>query len=115
MYDGSRFDPNDDTAPIYGDGSLPRLPNIETERSRWDIVSWGVEPGDVGQVEIDHPMRLGAAGKLRARLVQVARQPVRRLFAERNRTLLAALAVNVEELLLEVDVAEVEVHRLAAA
>ena len=47
MYDGSRFDPNDDTAPIYGDGSLPRLPNIEAERSRWDIVSWAVEPGDV--------------------------------------------------------------------
>ena len=36
-----------DTAPIYGDGSLPRLPNIEAERSRWDIVSWAVEPGDV--------------------------------------------------------------------
>ncbi len=47
MYDGSRFDPNDDTAPLYGDGSLPRLPNIEAERSRWDIVSWAVEPGDV--------------------------------------------------------------------
>lgn len=47
MYDGSRFDPADDTAPLYGDGSLPRLPNIEAERSRWDIVSWGVEPGDV--------------------------------------------------------------------
>ena len=47
MYDGSRFDPKDDTAPIYGDGSLPRLPNIEAERNRWDIVSWAVEPGDV--------------------------------------------------------------------
>jgi ectoine hydroxylase-related dioxygenase (phytanoyl-CoA dioxygenase family) len=47
MYDGSRFDPKDDTAPIYGDGSLPRLPNIEAERSRWDIVSWAVAPGDV--------------------------------------------------------------------
>ena len=47
LYDGSRFDPDDDTAPIYGDGSLPRLPDIEAERARWDIVSWGVEPGDV--------------------------------------------------------------------
>jgi ectoine hydroxylase-related dioxygenase (phytanoyl-CoA dioxygenase family) len=47
MYDGSRFDPADDTAPIYGDGSLPRLPDIEAERGRWDIVSWAVEPGDV--------------------------------------------------------------------
>jgi ectoine hydroxylase-related dioxygenase (phytanoyl-CoA dioxygenase family) len=47
MYDGSRFDPTDDTAPLYGDGSLPRLPDIEAERARWDIVSWSVEPGDV--------------------------------------------------------------------
>ncbi len=47
MYDGSRFDPADDTAPLYGDGSLPRLPDIEAARARWDIVSWDVEPGDV--------------------------------------------------------------------
>jgi ectoine hydroxylase-related dioxygenase (phytanoyl-CoA dioxygenase family) len=46
-YDGSRFDPEDDTAPLYGNNVLPRLPNIEAERSKWDIVSWGVEPGDV--------------------------------------------------------------------
>lgn len=50
MYDGSAFDPADDTTPIYGDGSLPRLPNIEAERQRdptsWDVVAFGVEPGD---------------------------------------------------------------------
>src|ERR687886_2243035 len=39
---------------------------------------------------------------------------MRRLFAERNRPLLAALAVNADELLLEVDVTEVEIDRLAA-
>jgi ectoine hydroxylase-related dioxygenase (phytanoyl-CoA dioxygenase family) len=55
LYDGSRFDPNDDTAPIYGDGSLPRLPNIEAARDRFDIVSWEVEPGDV---LIFHPAML---------------------------------------------------------
>src|SRR5262249_29049130 len=55
LYDGSRFDPNDDTAPLYGDGSLPRLPNIESERNRWDIVSFGVEPGDV---VVFHPAML---------------------------------------------------------
>src|SRR5260370_17178352 len=44
---GSRFDADDDTAPLYQDGTLPRLPNIEAERDRWDIVSWAVEPGDV--------------------------------------------------------------------
>jgi ectoine hydroxylase-related dioxygenase (phytanoyl-CoA dioxygenase family) len=47
MYNGSRFDPDDDTAPLYQSGTLPRLPNIEAERDRWDIVSWAVEPGDV--------------------------------------------------------------------
>lgn len=47
LYNGSRFDPDDDTAPLYQDGILPRLPNIEAERARWDIVSWAVEPGDV--------------------------------------------------------------------
>jgi ectoine hydroxylase-related dioxygenase (phytanoyl-CoA dioxygenase family) len=26
---------------------MRRLPNIEAERARWDIVSWAVEPGDV--------------------------------------------------------------------
>ncbi|HXW85239.1 MAG TPA: phytanoyl-CoA dioxygenase family protein [Candidatus Binataceae bacterium] len=45
LYDGSRFDLNDDTAPIYG--TLPRLPEIERERARFDIVSWAVDPGDV--------------------------------------------------------------------
>ena len=47
LYDGSRFDPADDTAPLYGNGVLPRLPNIEAERAKWDIVSWAVEPGDI--------------------------------------------------------------------
>ncbi len=47
LYDGSRFDPADDTAPLYGNGVLPRLPDIEAERAKWDIVSWAVEPGDI--------------------------------------------------------------------
>jgi ectoine hydroxylase-related dioxygenase (phytanoyl-CoA dioxygenase family) len=46
LYDGSRFDEHDDTAPLYGDGTLPRLPDIERERARFDIVSFAVEPGD---------------------------------------------------------------------
>ena len=60
MYDGSAFDPKDDTAPIYGDGSLPRLPNIEANRSAWDITSFAVEPGDA---VVFHPAMLhgGAA------------------------------------------------------
>jgi len=43
----SRFDPNDDTAPIHPDTQLPRLPDIEGDRSKWDIVSFATEPGDV--------------------------------------------------------------------
>jgi Phytanoyl-CoA dioxygenase (PhyH) len=46
LYDGSRFEPgDDDTAPLYG--TLPRLPDIEAARDRFDIVSWDVDPGDV--------------------------------------------------------------------
>ena len=35
---GSRFELGDDTAPLYVDGKLPRLPDIESERDNWDIV-----------------------------------------------------------------------------
>jgi ectoine hydroxylase-related dioxygenase (phytanoyl-CoA dioxygenase family) len=45
LYDGTRFDPSDDTAPIYG--TLPRLPDIEGNRGQFDIASWAVNPGDV--------------------------------------------------------------------
>jgi ectoine hydroxylase-related dioxygenase (phytanoyl-CoA dioxygenase family) len=66
MYDGSAFDPSDDTAPIYGDGSLPRLPDIETNRGAWEIVSFSVEPGDA---VVFHPGVLhgGAATRRDAR------------------------------------------------
>ncbi len=63
LYDGSRFDPADDTAPLYGDGSLPRLPNIEAQRSQFDIVSWAVNPGDV---LVFHPAMLHGGAPTRA-------------------------------------------------
>jgi ectoine hydroxylase-related dioxygenase (phytanoyl-CoA dioxygenase family) len=47
LYDGSAFDPADHTAPLYGRGELRRLPDIEADRSGWDIVSFAIEPGDV--------------------------------------------------------------------
>ena len=61
LYNGSAFDPDDDTAPIYPDG-LPRLPDIEADRSQWDIVSYDISPGDI---VIFHPSTLhgGAATK----------------------------------------------------
>jgi ectoine hydroxylase-related dioxygenase (phytanoyl-CoA dioxygenase family) len=54
LYDGSAFDAHDDTKPIYAHG-LPRLPDIESDRSAWDIVSWAITPGDV---VVFHPSTL---------------------------------------------------------
>lgn len=61
LYNGSAFDETDDTLPIYDHG-LPRLPDIEADRSAWDIVSFAIEPGDV---VVFHPAMLhgGAATK----------------------------------------------------
>lgn len=64
LYDGSRFDPDDPTAPLYGQGALPRLPDIEAERERWDIVAWAVEPGDV---IVFHPATLHGGAPTDAR------------------------------------------------
>jgi ectoine hydroxylase-related dioxygenase (phytanoyl-CoA dioxygenase family) len=47
LYNGSRFDLDDDTAPTHPNSSLPRLPDIEGARGEWDIVSFPVEPGDL--------------------------------------------------------------------
>lgn len=58
LYDGSSFDAQDDTAPVFGK-DLPRLPDIEAERERWDIVSWAVDPSDV---VIFHPSTLHGGG-----------------------------------------------------
>lgn len=50
-YDGTTFEPGDPTDPLHGDGTLPRMPDIEAERQRdpgaYDILSWATEPGDV--------------------------------------------------------------------
>ena len=46
-YNGSRFKPGDDTAPLYPDSELPRLPDIQNERDQWDIVGSDLERGDV--------------------------------------------------------------------
>jgi hypothetical protein len=47
LYNGSRFEPGDDTAPLYPESDLPRLPEIESERDQWDIVGCTLTPGDV--------------------------------------------------------------------
>jgi ectoine hydroxylase-related dioxygenase (phytanoyl-CoA dioxygenase family) len=60
LYDG--FNPSiadDPTAPYYGE-EFPRLPDIEAERGKWNIVSWAIEPGDV---VIFHPGLLHGGGQ----------------------------------------------------
>ena len=47
LYNASVFDSEDDTAPLYSQAELPKLPDVEADRSKWDIVRWAVEPGDV--------------------------------------------------------------------
>lgn len=47
LYNGSRFELGDDTAPLYAQSDMPRLPDIEAARERWEIVSWPVTPGDL--------------------------------------------------------------------
>jgi ectoine hydroxylase-related dioxygenase (phytanoyl-CoA dioxygenase family) len=46
LYNGSRFELGDDTAPLEG-LDLPRLPDIESERDKWEIVSFPITPGDL--------------------------------------------------------------------
>ncbi len=46
-YNGSRFAPGDDTAPLYPVSEMPRLPDIEQERHKWDIAGSDLSPGDL--------------------------------------------------------------------
>ena len=55
LFNGSRFELGDDTAPLHPNSRLPRLPDIEAARDTFDIVSWPVEPGDV---VVFHPSTL---------------------------------------------------------
>jgi hypothetical protein len=47
LYNGSSFSAHDDTAPLYKQSRLPRLPDIQADRTAWDILSWDVAPGDL--------------------------------------------------------------------
>jgi hypothetical protein len=47
LYNGSAFAAHDDTAPLYKHSRMPRLPDIQAERERFDILSWDIEPGDI--------------------------------------------------------------------
>lgn len=47
LYNGSAFAAHDDTDTLYKNSPLPRLPDIQANRERYDIVSWDISPGDV--------------------------------------------------------------------
>jgi ectoine hydroxylase-related dioxygenase (phytanoyl-CoA dioxygenase family) len=47
VYNTSRFDRDDETIPHDESLPYPRLPRIDAERDKWEIISWPVEPGDV--------------------------------------------------------------------
>ena len=47
LYNGSAFAAHDDTAPLYKDSKLPRLPDIQKQRGDFDILAWDVNPGDL--------------------------------------------------------------------
>ena len=47
LFNASMYDPEDFTAPLYDERDLPRLPDIEREREKWDIFSTGMKRGDV--------------------------------------------------------------------
>ena len=59
LFDGSRFDPDDDTAPLYDHPDYPRLPDIEANRDLYPIVGWPCSPGDV---IVFHPSMLHGGG-----------------------------------------------------
>jgi len=59
VFNGSKFTLGDDTDPFFQTGDLPRLPDIEADRSAWRIKGWATEPGDV---VIFHPSVLHGGG-----------------------------------------------------
>jgi hypothetical protein len=64
MYDGTTFNPNNPTEPLWGDAaSFPRLPDtageLAADPASWDVIAYAVEPGDV---VVMHPHCLHAGG-----------------------------------------------------
>jgi ectoine hydroxylase-related dioxygenase (phytanoyl-CoA dioxygenase family) len=47
LFNPSAFNANDPTAAMFEAGVWPPLPDIESKREQYEIVSWATEPGDV--------------------------------------------------------------------
>ncbi len=58
-YAGTAFDPDDETTRFQPDEDMPTLPDIEADRSAWDIFSFATQPGDVVMF---HPGTLHGGG-----------------------------------------------------
>jgi len=63
LYNPTAFDPTDRTKAMFAHDVWPALPDIESERSRWNIVSWDI---DLGDVIIFHPAVLHGGAPTRA-------------------------------------------------
>jgi len=63
LYNPTAFDPDDASASMYAPGIWPALPDIESDRARWPIVSWAVSPGGV---VVFHPAVLHGGAPTRA-------------------------------------------------
>ncbi|MGO4169558.1 phytanoyl-CoA dioxygenase family protein [Novosphingobium sp. YAF33] len=57
LYNGSYFDPSDDTLPVYDEKEMPRLPDVEANRDAWDIVTCGMRRGDPADLPSQLPAR----------------------------------------------------------
>lgn len=79
LYNTSRFDLEDPTRPIFDSSELPRLPAIEAQRSRFDLLGWATEPGDV---VLFHPSTLHGGGPTSAEAPE-RRTLTLRFFGER--------------------------------
>lgn len=47
LYNAMTYNPDDDTDPLYDTNLMPRLPDIQADRSAWDIHSASMKRGDV--------------------------------------------------------------------
>lgn len=45
VYDPAAY--NGNTIPLEGGRSKPPIPDIDADRSQWNIISWAMEPGDI--------------------------------------------------------------------
>ncbi|MCB2078332.1 MAG: phytanoyl-CoA dioxygenase family protein [Novosphingobium sp.] len=59
LYNGTTFKPGDPTDPLYKSGDMPRLPDVDADRSAWNIQGWASQPGDV---VVFHPSVLHGGG-----------------------------------------------------